>query len=294
MQTENFCIFGFISAFFSVLKGQCGVKSKQDLCQFEEVPFGNKVVEVAAGWDFSLVLDDHGQVYGCGANSFGQLGLGDSVKDVSELTRIKAIQEKVVKIAAGMRHSLFLTSEGRLIACGSGKKGQLCNDIKDNHFLPIYVKNLDMAENIYAGQNFSVVEMKDGRLQAFGDNKHGQVTSVNNFKDQVCQLEVGWTHVLLRRETGRVQGFGRNDYGQITIKNDAVRKFRQISSGYEHGLGINEDDQLFSWGWNEHGNCGLGHTENVLEPAIVNLGNDYQVIKCFAGSGHSFALAEKA
>ena len=51
---------------------------------------------------------------------------------------------------------------------------------------------------------------------------------------------------------------------------------------------LNED--LYSWGWNEHGNCGLGHTENVLTPTKVL--ETETVIKCFAGSGHSFALVK--
>ena len=45
--------------------------------------------------------------------------------------------------------------------------------------------------------------------------------------------------------------------------------------------------ELFSWGWNEHGNCGLGRTENVL---ILTKVLEVNAIKCFAGSGHSFAL----
>ena len=67
--------------------------------------------------------------FGCGSNSFGQLGLGKQVKNVSEFTPLK-ITEKVIKVSAGMRHSLFLLEDGTIRACGSGKKGQLCDNEK--------------------------------------------------------------------------------------------------------------------------------------------------------------------
>ena len=36
--------------------------------------FCDNIVEIAAGWDFSIFLTEHGEVFTCGNNSFGQLG----------------------------------------------------------------------------------------------------------------------------------------------------------------------------------------------------------------------------
>ena len=36
--------------------------------------FCDKIVKIAAGWDFSIFLTEHGEVFTCGNNSFGQLG----------------------------------------------------------------------------------------------------------------------------------------------------------------------------------------------------------------------------
>jgi len=273
------------------------MKNKKDLNLFKEVVHPENIVQVAAGWDFTLAVDDQGQVYGCGSNVFGQLGLGKEVKDVSEFMKISQITEKVVKVSAGMRHSLLLTEQGQLYACGSGKKGQFCNEsdeIKINQFTPVPIKFDKKIKDIQTGQNFSVIIFTDGTFRAFGDDRHGQISSVNNFRDynQVSQIQVGWTHVLFLLKTGHIQAYGRSDYGQISVRQNNL-KFQQISSGYEHCLAISDQQNLYSWGWNEHGNCGLGHVDDVFEPTLIDFEGKYHVIRCFAGSGHSFVILQK-
>ena len=147
------------------------------------------------------------------------------------------------------------------------------------------------AIDVKTGQNFSVIMFEDGSFKAYGDDKYEQVSKINQFLEysQVKQIDLGWTHVVILLKNGQIKAFGRNDYGQISCNLDENISFSQISSGYEHCLAISDTQDLYSWGWNEHGNCGLGHTENVFTPKKVLEGN---VIKCFAGSGHSFALVK--
>jgi secretion-regulating guanine nucleotide exchange factor len=74
------------------------------------------------------------------------------------------------------------------------------------------------------------------------------------------------------------------------VENLSVTK---ISSGFEHCLAISSaESRLFSWGWNEHGNCGNGNTINCSHPTKVGLKENFKVVDCFAGSGHSFAVGE--
>lgn len=262
--------------------------SKQDLCEFSEIE-DQQFTQVAAGWDFSLGIDLHGAVFGCGSNAFGQLGLDKQVKDVKVFTRLD-IKEKVRKIAAGMRHSLFLLEDGTLKVCGSGRKGQLCMLTNSNIFTLQNVSFEKKVVDIFAGQNFSVLLFSDGSFQAFGDDKHGQVKQLNDYSmhKDIHLIQLGWTHVIMLLKSGNIEAFGRSDYGQISGR-DSVEKFTQVSSGYEHCLAISDKGQLFAWGWNEHGNCGLGHTTDIKVPTKVF---DGCVIKCFAGSGHSFALVQ--
>lgn len=56
--------------------GQLGLGHTQPVSVFTKVDsICDKVVEIAAGWDFSIFLTEHGEVFTCGSNSFGQLGI---------------------------------------------------------------------------------------------------------------------------------------------------------------------------------------------------------------------------
>ena len=277
-------------------KGQCGLGSDQDhVPQFVKVNVPTAFVKVSAGWDFTIGIDEDGVAYGCGSNAFGQLGLESSLKFVKEFRRID-MPEKVSSVACGMRHSIFKCDKNdRILVCGSGKKGQLCNlegPLKENIYKPVIVNFDKKICQIKAGQNFTLLEFQDKSKKLFGDSKHMVFSGIEDklSTQGVIQTEVGWTHVVSLDQDGHVQAAGRSDYGQINGVAD-LKDITKISIGYEHGLAINKSYDLFSWGWNEHGNCGLGHTDNVFQPTKVTLEAGRKVINCFAGSGHSFALA---
>ena len=272
-------------------KGQCGVGSKANLSEF--TPIANiKAVQIATGWDFSLVVSPEKRLYGCGSNAFGQLGLG-GVKEVLEFEEIDLSDDgngegKVKKAVAGMRHSLILMEDGTIRVCGSGKKGQLCDSGLKSVATPIKVSFPQSVIDIKAGQNFSLLTFEDGSLQAFGDDKHGQISNLSRIPStQIKQIEVGWTHIVTLLKNDTLMAVGRQDYGQTGVL--CQQKFSSVSCGYEHGLATSLEGDLFAWGWNEHGNCGLGHVDNVHQPTKVDLDNR-KIYRCFAGSGHSFAI----
>jgi alpha-tubulin suppressor-like RCC1 family protein len=59
--------------------GQLGVRSYEESPYPQEVRKlrGKNVVEVAAGTNFTIVLTEEGEMWGCGQNDDGQLGLGE-------------------------------------------------------------------------------------------------------------------------------------------------------------------------------------------------------------------------
>lgn len=79
--------------------------------------------DIAVGTFHSLLLTKGGELFGCGANDTGQLGIGDfSNKD----TWVKLSDKKDIRaIAAGRLHSLFLTDTGEFWGCGGNQGGQL-------------------------------------------------------------------------------------------------------------------------------------------------------------------------
>ena len=109
--------------------------------------FIGEVVQVSAGMKHSLLLTRDGKVYAAGHNQFGQCGF--SPMDVTSLpasagapaassassssvflslstfTRVSALKhERIVSVSAGQHHSLFVTADGRVLACGLNQQGQ--------------------------------------------------------------------------------------------------------------------------------------------------------------------------
>ncbi len=88
------------------------------------------IVQIAAGWEFSLALTSSGQLYTFGNNEDGQLGNGKSDTEphsTPEAIALPGATGSIEEIAAGKSHSLVVTSSGQLYEFGSDQYGQLGN-----------------------------------------------------------------------------------------------------------------------------------------------------------------------
>ena len=79
------------------------------------------VVQVAAGDSHSMALTATGGLYSWGKGDHGQLGHGD--KENLAVPRVVGGIGGAVGMAGGARHSLVITTEGRVLAFGSGMFG---------------------------------------------------------------------------------------------------------------------------------------------------------------------------
>ena len=87
------------------------------------------VTKIAAGADHTLVLTASGQLYAFGWNFFGELGGATNIGNLAPnptpaLINLPA-SGGVVQIAAGLGHTLVLTSSGRLFTFGDNLYGEL-------------------------------------------------------------------------------------------------------------------------------------------------------------------------
>ena len=73
-----------------------------------------------------LAVNKEGHVFSWGSNEEGQLGLGEETESVSVFTEISSLQKYKIKEAyTGPYHSLFVTEEGKILACGYNN----CNEL---------------------------------------------------------------------------------------------------------------------------------------------------------------------
>ncbi|KAM7330831.1 hypothetical protein ACRRTK_010020 [Alexandromys fortis] len=222
--------------------GQLGLGHTEDVLCFTicKSLLGCPIRQVACGWDFTIMLTEIGQVLSCGSNAFGQLGVPHGPRRCMVPQTIELLREKVVCVAAGLRHALATTVSGSVFQWGTGlaSSGQrLCPGQTLPLFLtakePSRVTGLEnsTAVCVVAGSDHSAALTDTGELYVWGRNKHGQLASLAAFlllpqriaarcfqNEKLTAVWSGWTHLVAQTETGKVFTWGRADYGQLGRK----------------------------------------------------------------------------
>jgi len=135
-----------------------------------------RVVSVAAGLRYSLVLTSSGKVFGFGYNGRGQLGLGSSETFFSTPQWVKKLPGGVAEIAAGMEHSFVRVDDGRVFSFGYNLEGRLGLGHTSEQREPVEVAGV-RAERLWkggSGSSFSLL-MTEGGVVGAGWNGEGQL-----------------------------------------------------------------------------------------------------------------------
>uniref|UniRef100_A0A0G4FMN8 HECT domain-containing protein n=1 Tax=Chromera velia CCMP2878 TaxID=1169474 RepID=A0A0G4FMN8_9ALVE len=202
---------------------------------------GLSIRAVACGSVHSLILSTTGQVFVCGDNSSGALGVGDPSSDPSKAMAVTAVcvpklfALPVQQVAAGPEHSLALTISGEVFAWGRNKDSRLGLgdefEQKEKVFEPERVGGLPaVAKGIAAGGAHSLLILSKNKLMAAGSNRFGQLgigkpgvpPFASNFRQvaferggKVRVASCGSNHSVVVTETGGLMAFGKNDLGQL-------------------------------------------------------------------------------
>uniref|UniRef100_A0A8D0L2B4 Secretion regulating guanine nucleotide exchange factor n=1 Tax=Sphenodon punctatus TaxID=8508 RepID=A0A8D0L2B4_SPHPU len=220
-------------------EGQLGLNHNEDVLYFTPCTSLSSmpVTRVACGWDFTIILTGNGQVLSCGSNSFGQLGIPQASGGCTVPQKIEFFKEKVVNVAAGLRHALAATESGLVFQWGTGmmsRAKRACQGKTIPSFLmakePSGVTGLEniKVKKVTANSYHSVSLTDNGELHVWGCNKHGQLLNKEIFLSEPQKIEAnfffgekiekvwsGWTHMVAQTETSKVFTWGRADYGQL-------------------------------------------------------------------------------
>ncbi|XP_075560269.1 uncharacterized protein LOC142592614 [Dermacentor variabilis] len=180
-----------------------------------------KVSQVACGTHHTLFNTDAG-VFSCGSSRYGQLGLGDLQRTwVPHLVDTLAGRE-VIKVAAGLYHSLAVTKDGSLFTWGWGVHGQLghggCADERQPREVASLVDH--KVVDAYGGCGHSVALTSEGVVFTFGCNLFGQL------------------------------GLGRSPKRSSPQRVDLGEPVRLLCSGFFQVLALLSSGRLLTWGAN--------------------------------------------
>ncbi|KAG2386796.1 hypothetical protein C9374_001831 [Naegleria lovaniensis] len=156
----------------------CGDKSRksllvQKLCR-------DSIKHVACGHGFVLIATVNNELYASGDNTYGQCAVGTPAK--RHITHLKKAQwdckMSIQQISCGYHHSMILTTEGKVFACGANAAGALGlgDFINRNTFQRVRLIFFDDAvDHIVCQGHYSAIISKKGRLFVTGVNIGGEL-----------------------------------------------------------------------------------------------------------------------
>ncbi|KAJ5066964.1 rcc1-like g exchanging factor-like protein [Anaeramoeba ignava] len=186
--TSNQNVYGIGSNEF----GQLGFDSKAFQKTEKPILMMKNVSKILSGnySNYVFLLNSNQELFGCGYNLYGQLGLGESIKDETEIQKLTKIQNipkcKIIDIQCGASYSIMLIeNENQNQNQNPKRKLYSCGDWQ------------------YNGIDEGTYEFTEIKSSLFEND------------DDILDLSVGDFHTLILTSKGKLIGFGHNEYGQV-------------------------------------------------------------------------------
>jgi len=305
-------------------QGQLGIGNTSNRNSFQNITtniFGKKVISIVGGNEFSLLITNETQnnLYSCGYNVDGQLGLGNNTSPNTTFQNItiNISGKKIIAVSAGVRHSLIITSEAtnNLYSCGRNSEGQLGigNTTNINTFQNV-TTNISGKKIVFisAGgySSYALTNENSNNLYSCGRNLDGELglsdkinkTTFQNVTADISGKKIiavaggGFSSYILTNESqNNLYSTGDNDnYGELGLgdysdrirytnvtTNISGKKIISVSPGDQHCCILTNDtsNNLYTCGKNVFGQLGLGYFDssgiNVFKLSSNTILNKY-------------------
>lgn len=216
-------------------------------------------------------------IYAWGKNKFGELGI-NTARTAFIPSPVKSLKLSMInQVASGGRNSMILTSEGKILVCGSNIFNLLASDSK--------VQNNEVYQKIFKTIKF------------FEENN-----------EIIKEISVAEFHSLALNEKGEIYGWGGNLFNKLGQTNGLCglpskiyikRKIVAIACGDYHSCAISENGVLYTWGGGgesyNKGQCGHGTKKDVESPKKVEFftKKGLHILKVACGGYHTIVMDEK-
>ncbi|OXU27330.1 hypothetical protein TSAR_007290 [Trichomalopsis sarcophagae] len=247
-------------------------------------------------------------LYSWGANSHGQLGLGDIKEDeVLAPRKVRVFPsamrlDEVIKMVGGAGHTLFLDQRGQVFSCGWNDKGQAGVPTCSSTFQKVEALRNERIADVACGWDSSMALTRDGDVFVWGSNSHGQlglrdVAKVSEPRKLVGEVDgrkfqrisMGLRHSAIVSTDGELLVSGASNKGQLGVDLRGARcsesfltvsdlpPVREVACGQHHTVAISRDNQLFAWGDNKHGQLGIDPRKGKIVTTAAKVENGSEV-----------------
>lgn len=336
---SNFVLFltgdGEVLAYGSNAWGQLGDGTFESRNELREVPLPGAVADLFATQLHAFAVMEDGLVYGWGQNYYSQIieALGQRITTPVEIPALRGalkvatafdhsvalLPYKGVDITAGEGHTLMISGEKKLFACGRNDFGQLGTGDDITYNTPQLVASLNEKRVIAvsAGQYHSLALCSDGSVYSWGRNDKGQLGLGDQIDrptpqlvaalsgKMVIEISCGNSFSMAVTTQGGVFSWGSNEDGQLGLGEipqsfvdipspvSALSDLRisSVCAGGFHAFALDWYSSVFAWGQNRFGQLGLGDFDGYNTPMLIEELQGKFVTALSAGQFHSFAIA---
>ena len=191
------------------------------------------IKHIVCGTNYSM-LTTKDSVYACGNNNH---------HEKNTFTLRSNTPSNIQQIYGGNDHTLLLTSDNKLYACGDNYNGQLgLGDTVNRNIFTRIPNTPSNIKQIYGGRYYTLLLTDDDTLYACGSNSYGQLglgdnNEINTFAlipntpSNIKQIQGGNFHILLLTDDNKLYVCGGNLYGQLGLgyyRKD-INTFTQVS-----------------------------------------------------------------
>ena len=248
-----------------------------------------KVISIVAGYEHSLAIDKHGNLWAWGKNDSGQLGNGSRtyystpvlINTNGRMNNARILTVSTCGSGYGS-HNLAIDEHGYLWAWGNNFSGQIGDGTfgySANKTVPVLV-NIDTRMNnakiihVAAGGNHSLAIDEYGDLWAWGLNSYPGGGQVGDSTRDDRHIPV------------QINSNGRMNNSKIT----------SISAGGYISFAIDDLGNLWGWGSNYSGQLGNGEDDWFsISPELINTSgrmNNARAVNISAGESHCLSIDE--
>ena len=292
--------------------GQLGLEDTNSKTTFTQaIANTDDIKSVYCGYCHTIILKNDGTLWGCGANSSGQLGLGDTnYRNI--FTEITTNANDIKSVCCGRDCTFILKNDGTLWSCGDNTYGQLGLGDGGNRttFTQVTTNTNDIKE-IYCGAFYALILKNDGTLWGSGKNDYGEMglesisgtatfTQITTNTDDIKQVYCGASHNFILKNDDTLWSCGYNGNGNLGLGDTSYRttftqvttnvdNIKSICCGCHFTLVLKNDGTLWGCGTNSYGQLGLGDSNNrTIFTQVTTNADDVKSVYC--GWNHTLIL----
>ena len=216
----------------------------------------DNIVDIAAGANHVIAMDNLGKLYTWGLNDKGQL-LDNGTKTQTLPQRINDLEVQVISISASGNITAVVDASGKAYISSENKA------FKE-------IPNINNAVKVACMDNSVIVLCSTGSVRKVSENLEIEMIAAANIVD----ISAKFNDLMLLDKNGNIYTYGNNEFGQAGIGNRssneglnqintyANKKYLTLGNGYNTNYAIDTEGFVFATGDNSYGQLGNSTYEN--------------------------------